>query len=129
MKDYKEWTAQQRWNNLSLFKRAVAMGLILSPAKCCVCGQEKGILQTHCTDYTISLTLLPRLIDGTISDEDKEKLTNVLRPMCWQCHQMTHKKENHPKSYAAYIDNIARGVKYPPVYSNDWSRINNLIID
>ena len=130
MKDYKQWTAAQRWQNLDLYKCAKALGLISAPCKCVKCGQTRGILQTHCVDYDVSLSLLPKLLDGSITADERAKLTEVLLPLCWRCHMMLHKGEEHPLSAARYFEEVAKGKQYAPVWRYDaWYELTKHMID
>lgn len=127
---YKKWTAEQRVQSLKLTNQAKALGLLEDPRQCSICGQDKGILHTHNTDYDVTLSLTPKLIDGTFTQEELLKVKSVLVPLCWRCHMMLHKKERHPESYKRYIESINNGVKYRPVFhGNAWYEIDKLIID
>lgn len=130
MRNYKQWTPAQRWRNLKLYREAVALGLIEEPKVCRGCRQDKGIIHMHCVNYDVSLAYLPKLINGTISAEERGKLNNTLVPVCWRCHMMLHKKDHHPQSYEKYFAEIRSGIQYPPVYKPDaWYELDRHIID
>lgn len=130
MKNYKQWTPAQRWRNLGLYKDAIRSGLWSNPSECRICGQKRGILQTHCIDYDISLAYLPKLLQGTITSKERQQLDQVLVPMCWRCHMMTHKAEHHPLSAKRYFEEIGSGKRYAPVFKPDaWYLLDQHMID
>lgn len=130
MKNYKQWTPADRWRNLRLYKDALRLGLWNEPKKCRFCGQRHGILQTHCTDYDVSLNGLPKVLDGTISADEREKLEDVLIPVCWRCHMMIHKAEYHPLSSQYYFKLVKDGARFKPVFRPDaWEELEQFLID
>lgn len=130
MKNYKKWTAEERNRNLTLYNEAKRKGLMQKPTQCRICGQTKGILHTHCTDYDVSLEMLPKLLEGRITEDEKKQLDEVLLPVCWRCHMMIHKAEKHPKSAEKYFSEIKDGVRYAPVFrGNAWGELVQHLID
>lgn len=130
MKDYKKWTAAERNRSLALTRKAKKLGLIPQPTKCCFCGQEKGILHHHNVDYDVTLEIQPKLIRGTATEEERLRLMDALKSVCWRCHMMLHRAEQHPRSARAYFDAVENGVQYKPVYRpNAWSELDQHMID
>jgi len=74
MRDYKQWSAKERYASLKLTKKAIKDGVIPPPTKCSKCGKTSGRIDYHNTDY---------------SDPIK-----FLIPICRGCHVALHRKEN-----------------------------------
>lgn len=130
MNDYKKWTASQRNKSLSLTKRATAMGIIPKATKCRFCGQEKGIIHSHNMDYDVTLELTPKIIAGTATEEEIQKVMEVLVPVCWKCHIMIHKAEKHPLSAEKYFERVKNGEQFKPTYrGNAWEELDCFMID
>lgn len=116
MKDYQKWTGAQRQKSLKYTNQAKKMGLLEEPKKCRFCGQEKGILHTHNTDYDVTLEYVPKMIAGTATEEEIAKVKEVLVPICWRCHMMLHSEHRNPTAYKRYFEEVKNGKQYPPVY-------------
>ena len=130
MKDYKKWTAAERNRSLAMTRKAKLLGFIPKPECCRFCGQKNGILHHHNTDYDVSLSVLPRILNGTATDEEKNALDKVLVPVCWTCHMMIHRADKHPKSAEAYFENVNNGMVPPASYSqNNWKSLEKYMID
>lgn len=131
MNSYKNWTPEQRSASLRLTNKAKEMGLIEEPKKCRICGQTEGILHLHNEDYDATLELTPKMINGTATQEEIEKVRNALVPICWRCHMMLHKRFKHPRSFNEYmIDTMILHKRFPAVYRpNDWAALNINLID
>lgn len=130
MKDYKKWTAAERNRSLAQTRKCKALGLIPKPTRCRFCGQENGILHHHNVDYDVSLEVQPKLINGTATLEDKKRLDDVLVPVCWTCHMMLHRAEQHPKSAEAYFEQVKNGMRPFAVYTpNAWGILEKYMID
>lgn len=118
---YKKWSGEERERSLKLFNRCKQLGLLEPPRKCRICGQEKGILQTHNENYDITLAYLPKILAGTATKEEKEAVEQVLVPICWRCHMMHHSRWRDPVAVDRYFWEVRHGKKYPPVYKHDFS--------
>lgn len=120
MNNYKGWTGEQRELSLKLTNRAKKLGLLEQPHKCKFCGQEKGILHTHNENYGVTLELVPKMLNGTATKEEIEKVKSVLWPICWRCHMIWHSKRRAPKQVEKYFEEVKNGKQYPPVYKHDF---------
>ena len=111
MKDYKGFTAKERYASLKRVKKAINDGLLESPykLKCEMCGQDKGVREYHCTDYT------------------PEREMNSLQCLCFRCHRNLHVNEigegHKYYSYSVYYFNeVKKGKIFPPVYTKYYTR-------
>ena len=120
MNNYKGWTVEQRELSLKLTNRAKKLGLLEQPHKCKFCGQEKGILHTHNENYGVTLELVPKMLNGTATKEEIEKVKSVLWHICWRCHMIWHSKRRAPKQVEKYFEEVKNGKQYPPVYKHDF---------
>lgn len=120
MNNYRKWTGAQREESYRLFCKARDMGLIETPHKCEICGQTKGILMTHNMDYDVTLSYLPKLLDGTANEKEKAQIQEVLIPVCWRCHMILHSHHRNPVACNKYFQEVKNGVQYPPVYKHDF---------
>lgn len=128
MKNYKKWTPEERYENLKLFKTAEKLGLVQIEKKCSFCGQTRGIIQTHCTDYDVSRNILQKIItDGECNDEENRLLHKVLIGVCGLCHQMLHIKERGDERAEVYFADIKNGWKPSPTYKIDFNLINKML--
>lgn len=121
MNSYKKWSGEERTKSLKLTNKAKKMGLLEEPKKCRVCGQEKGILHTHNKDYDVTLAYVPKMLDGTATEEEIAKIKDVLVPICWRCHMIYHAYWRNPAAYKKYFDEVKNGKMYPPVYKHDFN--------
>jgi hypothetical protein len=87
MNGYKKWDGTQRQESLKLFNLAKKAGLIESPKACKICGQTKGILMTHNKNYDVTLSYLPKLLDGKANEMEISQIHKALVPICWRCHR------------------------------------------
>lgn len=130
MVDYKQWSAAERLASLALTNEAKRRGLLEAPHACRICGETRGILHTHNSNYDVTLALTPKMLNGTATEEEVARVKEVLMPVCWRCHMMIHKKGHHPLSWEKYIEAIKSGVRFRPVYrGNAWEELNQHIID
>lgn len=120
MNNYRKWTGAQREKSYRLFCKAKDMGLIEAPHKCEICGQTKGILMTHNTNYNVTLSYLPRLLDGTANEKEKAQIQEVLIHVCWRCHMILHSYHRNPTAYKNYFHEVKNGAQYPPVYKHNF---------
>lgn len=120
MNNYKKWTGEERKKSLVLFNKAVKMGLIPRPTKCRICGQTEGILQTHNEDYDATLNYIPKMIDGTATEEEKAAVFKALVPICWRCHMMHHSRWISAWRVEKYFKEVKSGKMYPPVFNHDF---------
>ena len=111
MRDYKGFTDKERRANLYLVKKAIKNGELAHPCTlpCEICGQDKGIREWHCEDYT------------------PERAMQSLHCYCWRCHRNYHiieVGEEHKKyKYAKfYFDKVAEGMIFKPVYMKHYTR-------
>lgn len=120
MKSFKKWSAQDRQKSLKLTNEAKKLGLIEEPKKCRACTKEKGIIHSHNKDYDVTLELVPKLITGTATEEEKAKIKDALVPLCWRCHMIYHSKHRNMSAYKKYVDEVTNGKIYPPVYKHNF---------
>lgn len=114
MKSYNGFTPSQRRAGDRIIKDAISSGKLapLSECSCAFCGQSKGILHYHAEDYT------------------PDRILNDVVPLCWRCHMMVHRRFSHPRSFAAYMEDVQGGIVFPPVYrGNDWDALDIHMID
>jgi len=80
---------------------AIRSGKLPSPSTqpCEYCSQDQGIRQWHNEDYDKPLEVIC---------------------LCWRCHMMLHSRFRAPAQFEAYLDGLAQGKKWPPVFSNDF---------
>lgn len=123
MKNYKEWTGEFRKQSLKLTKAARKYGWIQDPKECNRCGQTEGILHLHNEDYDVTYYTLKDAFDRfpvSITDEEHQKLNEVLEPLCWRCHMMHHSKSRNPQAVEQYFQDVEAGKQWPPVYRHDF---------
>ena len=70
MKEYNGFSGKERDKVAVIIRKAIQSGELPAPNKCCMCGQEKGMLHYHLEDYSKPL-------------ED-------LQPICVGCHMRLH---------------------------------------
>jgi len=68
MRDYKEWTGQERLVSLKKTKEAIAAGIIPPPTKCNRCGKTTGRIDYHNHDYSDPVKYLEMLCQGCPPD-------------------------------------------------------------
>jgi len=111
MKKWKRWSGEQRLASLKLTKEAIARGEITAtPPKCEACGQDKGILQWHNTNY--------------------DHPVDHLKGLCWRCHMVEHSEHFAPKQVQEYRDQVAMGAKFKPIYKPNFFLLevdNNIV--
>lgn len=121
MNGFQKWSGEERQKSLALTNQATRMGLLDKPKKCRVCGQDKGILHTHNKDYDVTLAYVPKMIDGTATEEEIKAVKDALVPICWRCHMIYHSYRRNPAAYRKYFDEVKNGKMYPPVYKHDFN--------
>lgn len=110
MRDYKGFTAEERLANLARVKQAIKDGILESPykLKCEKCGQDKGVREYHCYDYTPEVAL------------------QSLQCLCWRCHRNLHTYERGEGQYYGYskyyFREVAKGKVFPPVYTKYYTK-------
>ena len=105
MQEYNGFTEKERLKGDRIIKNAIKNGekLPLTQVKCCVCGQDKGIIQYHCEDYT------------------PENILDDIAPLCWHCHQQLHRnRENNPEKWMQYLKDVKKGILKKPVYNKNY---------
>jgi hypothetical protein len=120
MKSFKKWSAEERERSLKLTNQAKRMGLLEEPKQCRCCGQTEGILHTHNKNYDVTLSLVPKMITGTATEDEVRQVKEVLVPICWRCHMIYHSKYRNIAAYERYFAEIKAGKQYPPVYRHDF---------
>ena len=120
MNGYKKWNGSQRQESLRLFNLAKKAGLIETPQKCKICGQTKGILMTHNKNYDVTLSNLPKLLDGKANEMEISLINEVLVPICWHCHMVLHSYHRNPSAFKKYFQEVKNGIQYPPVYKHNF---------
>ena len=120
MNGYKKWDGTQRQESLKLFNLAKKAGLIESPKECKICGQTKGILMTHNKNYDVTLSYLPKLLDGKANEMEISQIHKALVPICWRCHMILHSYHRNPSAYKKYFQEVKDGIQYPPVYKHNF---------
>ena len=111
MREYKGFTDKERRANLYRVKKAIADGELPHPCTlpCEICGQDKGIREWHCEDYT------------------PERAMQSLHCLCWRCHRNHHiievgEEHRRYKSAKLYFDKVAEGMIFKPVYMKHYTR-------
>lgn len=101
-KEYKGFTKEQRMANLKKVKQAIKDGLLPDPntLKCEICGQNQGIREYHCFDYT------------------PENAMKCLKCLCYKCHRYLHINEigesNKWYNYSVYyFKRVKEGFIFP----------------
>ena len=90
MKDYKQWTAKERNRSLYLTKKAMGLGLLERPQKCSQCGRNEGLIEFHCTDYDVRLQYLPKILNGTATEQEIQAVKDSAVELCKSCHTKLH---------------------------------------
>ena len=105
MKSYNGFSPKERLEGDKIIKQAIKDGILkpLDECSCALCGQDKGIRHYHNEDYS------------------KENVVKDAICVCWRCHMMIHCRFKHKEAYIKYAKEIKSGKKYPPVYKNDFS--------
>ena len=102
MQEYNGFSEKERLKGDRIIKKAIKEEKLLpmTQAKCGICGQDKGIIQYHCEDYT------------------PENILDDISPLCWHCHQQLHRNKNdNPEKWKQYLKDVKDGVLKPPVYN------------
>ena len=134
MRDYKNkngsWTGAERQKSYGYTKRCFDLGLLPKATKCEVCGQEKGILQVHNENYTITLNVAPKLLNGTATEEEVKQINECLKHLCWRCHMIYHSYHRNPRAVINYFARFKNkdgifdgktGSPDAPVFRHDYS--------
>lgn len=125
MRTYKKWSGEERLRSLGLTNKAKKLGLISEPTKCNRCGQTEGILQLHNHDYDITLSIVPKMIDGTASKSEIQLVNDTLECLCWRCHMMLHSEHRAMEAVKKYFYEVSKGKKYPPVFKHDFNKLHD----
>ncbi len=64
MRDFKEWTGNERLASLKKTKAAIAAGVIPPPTKCNRCGKTTGRIDYHNHDYSDPIKYLEQICQG-----------------------------------------------------------------
>lgn len=121
MRDFEKWSAADRQKSLTLTNRAKRLGLIYNPTKCEICGQTEGILHHHNSNYDVTLSIVPKMLIGSATDEEILEVKKVMHEICWRCHMMYHSQHINMSAVNSYFRSIKDGAKYPPVFKHDFS--------
>lgn len=121
MNNFKKWSGAEREKSLKLTNKAKALGLLQPAEKCRVCGQTKGILQIHNKNYDVTLAYVPKMLDGTATQEEIDAVKEVLVPLCWRCHMMYHSYYRNKEAVKRYFEEVKNGKMYPPVFKHDFA--------
>lgn len=124
MKYYKKWSPERRKASLKLTNKAKKMGWIPQPKVCRRCKQDKGILHLHNEDYDITYYTLRDVFNRfpvSITQEEVDKINEVLEPICWRCHMMHHSVGRNKEAVDFYFQEISSGKQYPPVFRHDFT--------
>lgn len=111
MEEYNGFTEQERLKGDRIIKKAIENGDLppLNQTKCCICGQNKGVREYHCEDYS------------------PENILNDAVPLCYACHRRLHKnKYNNPERWEHYKEEVRNGNLCPPHYTDYWTEYDDL---
>jgi hypothetical protein len=76
------------------------------PTKCCACGVQHGVIDSHCEDYSQPYTA--------------EKL--FVYPLCFRCHMLVHCRFSNPDAWNVYRANIRAGVRFAAFRAREFGR-------
>ena len=103
MNEYNGFSEKERLKGDRIIKKAIENGDLppLNQTKCCICGQDKGIRQYHCEDYT------------------PENILDDVVPICKRCHLRLHKNiDDNPERWKQYLEDVKNGLRLDPSYDN-----------
>lgn len=102
MRNYKQWSGEQRKASLVKTKEAILAGTIPHQSKlpCNRCGQDKGIRDYHNEDYSHP--------------------TKYLEPLCYVCHMVHHSDHKDAAGCEAYWAWVKAGNRTKPLYSRSY---------
>lgn len=123
MRQYKKWTPQERAKSLRLTTKAKKLGLIKPPTQCKICGQTEGILHYHNQNYDVTLNNVPKMLNGTATEEELQEIKDVLLPICYRCHMILHSEHRNKKAHDRYFEEVKNGKMYPPSFKPIYFRI------
>ncbi len=103
---YNIFTGKEREDGDKIIKQAIEEGKLppFNKTKCCICGQNKGIRQYHCEDYS------------------PENILKDAVPICKRCHLRLHKNiDKNPEKWEKYLEDVKNGLILPPSYDPYWT--------
>ncbi len=104
MNSYNGFSAGQRMKAFKwLMEKITRKEIPPKPAKCDVCGQDKGHLEYHSEDYSAPF--------GKHIGQFG---------LCYTCHLMIHCRHNSGDTWKKYIKYISEGRRYEPFYAKAW---------
>ena len=105
MRSRNRFTAQQRMKAAEWLQEQWASGARTKPAKCDVCGQTAGIIESHSEDYS-----------APFGD-------HIGRwGLCYRCYMILRYRFRHPTAFQAYCETLASGRRFPPMLTHDFSQ-------
>jgi hypothetical protein len=113
MKSYNGFPPEQRERAQRWLREEWTSGRLARPAKCCACGQDKGVIDAHAEDYS-----LPFRAGKT--DEFH---------LCFTCHMMVHCRFRNPEAWARYCAVIAGGGHFAAVMKRDFGTFAAVQLD
>ena len=112
MKDYNGYSGEVRGRGGYWQKGAYLIGLWPKPSKCAACGQDQGVITGHWETY------------------DEPFALNEDIPLCSTCHLFLHCRHRYKDKWAAYCENIAKGLTAADVmHQFDWSGFKKRWLD
>jgi hypothetical protein len=99
LKPYNGFSGEERNKTIYIQKKAIKEGKLKLKHKCCVCGQEEGLIMLHLENYF-------KPIDP---DEVKE--------ICVECHLKLHARFHKPMDWLRHCLNVREGIKSPVYFS------------
>lgn len=111
---YNGFKGKTRDKGQKLINNAIEADILLplNKTKCCICGQEKGIREYHCEDYSPE-----NVVDNAV-------------PICKHCHMYLHKhKHQDPESWEQYKKDVKEKRKDPWYDKSKWTEEDDGEID
>ena len=99
---YNIFSGNERAKGERIIKKAIEMEELIpkNQTKCCICGQDKGIRDYHCEDYS-----------------PKNVVKNAV-PICRYCHRKLHDNiDKHPEKWEKHLEDVRNGFISPPSYN------------
>jgi len=106
MKAYNGFSGELRNKAQAWLRAEWAAGRLARPAKCCACGQDKGVIDAHAEDYS-----LPFAAGKT--DEFH---------LCFICHMIVHCRFRNRTHWDRYRETIRAGGHFAPYFSRQFGR-------
>ena len=106
---YNGFSPEERDEGDKIIKKAIEEGRLppLNKTKCCICGQDKGVREYHCEDYS------------------PENILDDVVPLCKKCHMYLHR---WPDKWEAYKEEVKKARK-EPFYSKYWTEEDDGEVD